>query len=327
MARRVAPFILVIATRGALGWNLAGPSQFLRVGPSYHFQAAASPAAASKTGRLTAMPNSRPLRGKVTTPQMLSPKQEIQQNQPLEKSSDVNYHEHPPSTRQDELSTITGTSIRELMSGFFASLLISCAVVSIAVVSPFVKDGEAVVARLIPPRLSHYLRDRWQSWAVFNGWTWALVAPGLAISRPDLLRKLLNTHNQHLNVPYCSSSEAAVPAAGKRVLDIYHHGLESDTNESTSAAPKSAASTAAPRPVLVFVHGGAWSHGSKDLFRILGKQVRDAGYVCVVVGYRRYPLAPTVWHSGMRSSRPSAAFIARVILKISMRLLKKSIFT
>ena len=62
--------------------------------------------------------------------------------------------------------------VREWMSGIIASLLISLAVLSIAVVSPFVADAEGAVARAIPARLSHFLRDRKESWTVFNRWTW-----------------------------------------------------------------------------------------------------------------------------------------------------------
>jgi pimeloyl-ACP methyl ester carboxylesterase len=177
-----------------------------------------------------------------------------------------------------------GVGLRDWAAGQVASLFISLAVLSIALLSPVVKDSEAAVARIIPTRLSHFLRDRWQSWSVFNRWTWALVAPGLAIARFDLLKVLLDTGNQQLNLPYgdghASTRTGEVPPAARRELDVYHHG-----------------SSGAERPVVVFVHGGAWSHGSKELVSVLGKQLRDAGFVSVVVGYRRYPLAPTVWQS------------------------------
>ena len=137
----------------------------------------------------------------------------------------------------------------EGLLGLVASFVISLAVLAIALVSPFVSDGEAMVARCIPTRLAHFLRDRWQSWAVFNRWTWALVAPGLALTRFDLLRQLLEKHGQDLDVPYNDCSHAReIPSAARRTLDIFHHGEPSKS---------------APRPVVVFVHGGAWSHGSK----------------------------------------------------------------
>jgi acetyl esterase/lipase len=133
------------------------------------------------------------------------------------------------------------------------------AVICIAILGPFVQDAEAAVARRIPRRLSHFLRDRWESWAVFNGWTWALVAPVLALTRFDLLRQFMDTQCQHLDVPYMKNApsmddeqdfptaSSALPSAGRRTLDIYHH-----TDTSGPA-----------RPVVVFVHGGAWAHGSK----------------------------------------------------------------
>ena len=137
----------------------------------------------------------------------------------------------------------------EGLLGLVASFVISLAVLAIALVSPFVTDGEAMVARCIPTRLAHFLRDRWQSWAVFNRWTWALVAPGLALTRFDLLRQLLEKHGQDLDVPYNDCSHAReIPSAARRTLDIFYHGEPTES---------------ALRPVVVFVHGGAWSHGSK----------------------------------------------------------------
>ena len=137
----------------------------------------------------------------------------------------------------------------EGLLGLVASFVISLAVLAIALVSPFVSDGEAMVARCIPTRLAHFLRDRWQSWAVFNRWTWALVAPGLALTRFDLLRQLLEKHGQDLDVPYNDCSHAReIPSAARRTLDIFYHGEPTES---------------ALRPVVVFVHGGAWSHGSK----------------------------------------------------------------
>ncbi len=50
----------------------------------------------------------------------------------------------------------------------------------------------------------------------------------------------------------------------------------------------------APRPAIVFVHGGGWRGGSKDKALFLGQALEYAakGYVCVSVGYRLIDEAP-----------------------------------
>jgi acetyl esterase/lipase len=50
----------------------------------------------------------------------------------------------------------------------------------------------------------------------------------------------------------------------------------------------------APRPVLVFIHGGGWHSGAPGDYRFIGRQFARAGYVVVLPGYRlgaegRYP--------------------------------------
>jgi len=111
--------------------------------------------------------------------------------------------------------------VRDWAAGQAASLLISLAVLSIAVLSPVVKDAEAAVARMIPTRVSHFLRDRWQSWNVFNCWTWALAAPGLALARFDLLTLLLGTENQNLNLPYGEGSDRSCASSRHALLVPY----------------------------------------------------------------------------------------------------------
>ncbi len=50
----------------------------------------------------------------------------------------------------------------------------------------------------------------------------------------------------------------------------------------------------APRPVLIFIHGGGWHSGAPGDYRFIGRQFARAGYVVVLPGYRlgaegRYP--------------------------------------
>lgn len=45
----------------------------------------------------------------------------------------------------------------------------------------------------------------------------------------------------------------------------------------------------APRPVVIFIHGGAWRHGSKDQFGWVGAAFARRGYVAVIPNYRLGP--------------------------------------
>jgi acetyl esterase/lipase len=49
--------------------------------------------------------------------------------------------------------------------------------------------------------------------------------------------------------------------------------------------------SAAPRPVIVFVHGGSWFWGSKDLYRFVGAGLAERGAIVAVVNYRLHPEA------------------------------------
>jgi acetyl esterase/lipase len=46
---------------------------------------------------------------------------------------------------------------------------------------------------------------------------------------------------------------------------------------------------AAPRPVLVFIHGGGWHSGTPGDYRFVGRRFAREGYVVVTIGYRLGP--------------------------------------
>ena len=58
----------------------------------------------------------------------------------------------------------------------------------------------------------------------------------------------------------------------RQKLDVY-----------TSQAPK------ADAPLIVFVHGGSWKDGSKDIYKFLGDGFAREGYDVVIPNYRLYP--------------------------------------
>jgi acetyl esterase/lipase len=49
--------------------------------------------------------------------------------------------------------------------------------------------------------------------------------------------------------------------------------------------------TGTPRPVVVFIHGGSWNSGSKNLYWFIGRRLAKKGVVAVTINYR---LAPAV---------------------------------
>jgi len=42
-------------------------------------------------------------------------------------------------------------------------------------------------------------------------------------------------------------------------------------------------------PIIVFIHGGSWKDGSKDIYKFLGEGLSREGYNVVVPNYRLYP--------------------------------------
>ncbi|HEX8328177.1 MAG TPA: alpha/beta hydrolase [Hymenobacter sp.] len=74
---------------------------------------------------------------------------------------------------------------------------------------------------------------------------------------------------------------AYVPAAApdfdkeRHILDVY--------------SPKKA--NAAGYPVVLFIHGGSWTSGSKNIYTFIGRRLAKQGVVAVIINYR---LAPAV---------------------------------
>lgn len=77
-------------------------------------------------------------------------------------------------------------------------------------------------------------------------------------------------------------------------------------------------------PVLVFIYGGSWSNGDKDIYKFIGSRFAQAGYITVIPDYRHYPavkfpafvqdnadaLAWTVDNIGQYGGNKDALFLA-----------------
>jgi len=89
--------------------------------------------------------------------------------------------------------------------------------------------------------------------------------------------------------------EWAVAQASRRVADIAYKpasdpSFDSERNRLDVYQPKT---PAAPRPVVLFIHGGSWNSGGKNdiLYKAIGRRLARQGFVGVVISYR---LAPRV---------------------------------
>jgi acetyl esterase/lipase len=82
--------------------------------------------------------------------------------------------------------------------------------------------------------------------------------------------------HRHADVPYVAASAPDFDAKN-HLLDIYQ--------------PKAKAT--APRPVVLFIHGGSWNSGSKNdiLYKAIGRRLARQGFVGVVISYRLSPQA------------------------------------
>ncbi|GAB3703388.1 hypothetical protein GCM10027592_33320 [Spirosoma flavus] len=86
-------------------------------------------------------------------------------------------------------------------------------------------------------------------------------------------------------------NEYAIASGSKRTKDIPYDDSDaaSERHRLDVYVPRSA--TSKPRPVVVFIHGGSWNSGSKNMYSFVGRRLTSQGVVAVLINYR---LAPTV---------------------------------
>lgn len=100
--------------------------------------------------------------------------------------------------------------------------------------------------------------------------TFLLLANEFAVARPSKRTK---------NIPYVASTTPGFNPE-RQVLDVYSPRLTSVVK----------------RPVVVFIHGGSWNSGSKNIYTFIGRRLAKQGVVAVIINYR---LAPAVEVSAM----------------------------
>lgn len=92
------------------------------------------------------------------------------------------------------------------------------------------------------------------------------------------------------------ANEWAVARASHRVADVPYVAASApdfDAKRHRLDIYQPTGKAAAPRPVVLFIHGGNWNSGSKDdiLYKAIGRRLAKNGFVGVVMSYR---LAPQV---------------------------------
>lgn len=127
------------------------------------------------------------------------------------------------------------------------------------------------------------------------------------ILNPEQPRQLISLHLLW-QIPVCLlllviltvvANEYAIARASRRVSDIAYiqsteAGFDSERHLLDVYAPK--LEPAIKHPVVLFIHGGSWNSGSKNLYSFIGRRLASLGMVAVIINYR---LAPRVRVSDM----------------------------
>ncbi len=93
--------------------------------------------------------------------------------------------------------------------------------------------------------------------------------------------------------------------ASKKINDITYKPLETPAREEANLlnvfTPRN--STTKKLPVVIFVHGGYWEEGNKDIYGFLGRNFAKNNVVTVIPNYR---LSPNASYDGMASDVANA---------------------
>jgi acetyl esterase/lipase len=90
------------------------------------------------------------------------------------------------------------------------------------------------------------------------------------------------------------ANEWAVARTSRRVADVAYvpaTAPDFDAQRHRLDVYQPTQRAAAPRPVVLFIHGGSWNSGSKDnfIYKAIGRRLAKNGFVGVVISYRLSP--------------------------------------
>lgn len=144
-----------------------------------------------------------------------------------------------------------------------AGVVLPVILLALVLIGPFVKDGEAAVVRGLPAWSLQVLRTVPLTWELFSAFEFALTVIAAVAVRPRLCLQFASD-DQLSRLRYGSRPE--------QCLDLFK------TN-----------TTQQPQPLVVFVHGGSWSHSRHWMYRLVGRRLADLGFAAAVIGYGQYP--------------------------------------
>lgn len=106
------------------------------------------------------------------------------------------------------------------------------------------------------------------------------------------LRWLLLTVSITLTLLLCLTNECVIARPSKRTKDIPYvaadqPGFNAGRHRLDVYQPRK--TSAAGRPVVVFIHGGNWNSGKKDIYWFIGRRLAKQGVVAVIINYRLSP--------------------------------------
>ena len=96
---------------------------------------------------------------------------------------------------------------------------------------------------------------------------------------------------------YSLGKDIAYGALERQKLDIYTPNQAKENKSKIGA------------PVLVFIHGGSWKDGNKDMYKFVGQSFASAGYRVAIPNYRLYP--DVVYPEFVNDTSAAIAFIAK----------------
>lgn len=144
-----------------------------------------------------------------------------------------------------------------------AAVFTPMVLLALMALSPFVKDAEAAVVRLLPAWLQKLLRKVPLTWELFSAWEFGMTVLAVVFVQPKLMRKFLADEGLK-QLRYGSRPNQSLMLFG---------------DESSAEA----------RPLVVFVHGGSWSHSRHWMYRLVGRRLAARGFSTAVLGYGQYP--------------------------------------
>ena len=86
-----------------------------------------------------------------------------------------------------------------------------------------------------------------------------------------------------------SALNAAAPEGGYQVERDLSYGPQPRQRLDVYRPRQEGTGAAAPRPIVIFWHGGRWSYGEPEQYRFVASQLTRMGYTAVLPAHRLYP--------------------------------------